>query len=512
MTILAKDLDYTELDQEALETRIFRLIDSAFPDWTERSRINFGNLLVGALAMIGDVLAFQMNNQSGESRWSTARLRRSLLALVKLVAYRPASARPATVDLTIALPAPLANSVTIAAGQRILTDAVTNPVAYQLLADVVFAPGDTVKVASAENSVTYTELFTSSELPDQVFVLGRAGVVDGSVTLVAADGAFSEVTDLLDSTSTSKHFQVAVDAQDRGAIAVGNGINGSIPHGSITVTYKTTDGVAGRVEPGRLNRIDGSVYDALGTSVRPTVTNVAASSGGDARESNSAIRRNVPRSLPVQARAVSRPDYEVVARQVPGVARAFHLTGNENGAIGENTGQLFIVPDGASTPSQALLDEVLAQFDPDTGPYPKTNTYQLLVAGAPYLDVDVTATVYLASGYTGAAGRARARAGVMAALQAFFALTTTDDAGEVVDNPTVDFGYYFKAADGTPANQLAWSDVFNAVRDAAGIRKVDAGISGFLLNAVRDDVSLAAQDFPRLGDVVLIDGQTGEAF
>lgn len=513
MTILAKDLDYTTLDRQALEQRIFRLIDSAFPEWSERSRINFGNVLVGATAMVGDVLAFLMDSHAAESRWSTARLRASLLSLVKLIAYRPASAKAATVDVVIALPAPAVAAVTIPAGTKVLTDEVTNPIAYQLLADAVFAIGETSKTVSAENSESHEELFSSTGLAGQSFVLGRTGPLDGSFELAAADGSYVERDDLLDSTATDRHFVSGIDARDRGVIRTGDGVNGSVPQGTVTIRYKTGGGAAGRVEANRLRRFESATFlDASGNPVRPTVNNPLAASGGADREGNAAIKRNAPRSLRVQGRAVSREDYEIVAEGLPGVARALHLTGNQNAAIGENQGQLFIVPEGGGAPSQALLDEVAAQFEPDTGPYPKTNTYVLLVTGAPYLAIDITATVYLAEGYTGAEGRAKARVNVLASLGDFFALSTTTDEGEVVDNPRVNFGFYFKAADGSAANQLAWSDVLNAVRDAAGIRKIDPGVAGFLLNGVRDDVALEAQQFPVLGTLTLIDGQSGTVF
>lgn len=511
MPILAQNIDYTELDQEALEKRIFRLIDAAFPEWTERARINFGNLLVGAFAMVGDVLAFLMDNHAAESRWTTARLRRSLLDMVKLIAYRPASARAAVVTVVIDMPA-MGGSVLIPAGSRILTDQVTTPIAYQTLADVEFAPGQTQATVLAENSQTWTEVFTSSELADQVFILGRAAVLDGSVTLSAADGSYAEVGDFLDSTSSARHFTVSVDAQGRGVVRTGSGILGAIPKGTVSITYKTGGGLAGRIEPNKLRRFEGSFFDSLGNPARPTPSNPSAASGAADSESNSSIQRNAPRALRVQNRCVSREDYEIIAELTPGVARALHLTGNEMAGIGENQGQVFIVPEGGGAPSSALLAAVAARYDPFTGDYPKTNTYQVRTAAAPYLTINVQSLLYLGPGYTGSDGRSRARKLVVAALTAFFALTMKNEKGETVPNPKVDFGWRFKRADGSPFNRLSWSDVFNVVRDSPAVSQIDPGPSGLLLNGARDDVALLPQHFPVLGEVVLIDALSGTAF
>jgi hypothetical protein len=501
-TILPEHLDYTDVDQASLERRLMRLIDTSFPEWTERQRANFGNLMVGCLAFIGDTLGFMMDNAAAESRWSTAQLRKSLLAMASLIQYRPATAQPATVDMVLTLEAALAGTLPIPSGSRIRTNEVTQPVEYQTLADVTFAPGELTKTVSAENSETHEEVFTSSSLARQVFVLSQRGVIGGSVRMVAADGTYTEVENLLDSTAVSKHFTVSVDASDRGVVRCGDDRNGSIPRGSVTVTYKTGGGVKGRVEPNRLKRLMGTFHDSLGTQARITCTNPFASSGGTDRQSNASIRKQAPRSVTVQKRAVSRPDYEIVAENVPGVARALHLTGNQTPSIGENAGLLLLVPEGLGTASQALCDLVAAQFDPDTGEFPKTNTYQLLVIPAPYLLVNKQVTVFLKSGVS----RPVARAQIMSKLSTFFALTTTDATGQEVDNERINFGFYMERP------VFDWSDILSVITSAAGVDSVDPGPFGLLLNGARDDVTIEPQQFPKLGDVVLIDGRTGESF
>lgn len=500
MAILPKHLDYTDLDQESIERRIFRLVDGTFPEWSERQRINYGNLLVGSIAFVGDILAFLMDNHAKESRWGTARLRRSIRNHAKLIGYKLASAKAGQADVVITIPV-LTSTLTIPAGTRVFTDDVARSVSYQTLTDAVFAPGETTKTVTAEDSATHVETFVSDGRPNQSFQLARAGVLDGSVVVVAANGTYSAVDDFLDSQSTSRDMVVDIDDQDRANVKVGDGITGAIPIGSITITYKTGGGKKGAVEPNTLRRI-GTFSDGLGNPVNPTVTNPLASSGSDDRESNARARVKAPRSLRVQGRSTGREDYEIVAEAVPGVARALHLTGNENAAIGENQGQLFLVPTGGGTPTLDLINQVKAQFEPLTGPYPKTNTYQLLVAGAPYMPINYESVVYLTD--NSPAGRAAARAAIMASLSALHALSSVDERGEEVINEAVNFGYYLQGP-------FPWSTAFNAIRDSVGVRKLDAA-SGLLLNGQRDDVELSAAQFPTLGSVVLIDGATGEAF
>ena len=46
MTVLPSDLNYINKDRADLLRRLQSLIDSSFPNWTEKSRANFGNILI----------------------------------------------------------------------------------------------------------------------------------------------------------------------------------------------------------------------------------------------------------------------------------------------------------------------------------------------------------------------------------------------------------------------------------------------------------------------------------
>lgn len=504
MALIPASLDYTGLDQIDLEERTFRLVDSLFPEWEERERAALGNLFIRLLATVGDRISFYQDNQGRESRMTTARLRFSILSFAKMLGYRPRSAQPASADVTLTMPA-LAGDVVLPAGTKVLTAEVTTPIVYQLTSATTIPAGTTTVSAEAEHSESRTEAFASSGLGNQVFRTRYSPFIDETMTVVAGDGTYTEVTDLLDSVSTDRHFTVRPDDRDRAVFRFGNGVLGRIPTGTITVTYRTGGGTAGRVEANRLTRLQGSFFDTFGTPARITVTNPDASTPGADRESNAEVKVNAPRSLRTLQRAlVGRDDYEIAAEQVPGVARALHLPD----VMGPNQGLIFVVPDDLGVASPTLLAQVEAQWGPG-GPYKKLNSYQITAVAGAFLLLNVSAVVALGPGVT----RPTARASVVASIAELFALTVPDPAtGELVRNERINFGYYFRDAQGNVASQFPWSDVFNAVRDATGIRYVDPGPSGLLLNDERDNVALEARQFPKLGSVVLIDAADGTPF
>jgi hypothetical protein len=129
---------------------------------------------------------------------------------------------------------------------------------------------------------------------------------------------------------------VLVDQNDRATIRFGNGASGAPPTGTVQVTYKTGGGAGGNVDAGRLVVLEGAFTDVHGHPVQVSVTNADPASGGTDRQSVAAAKLLAPESLRTLTRTVTREDFEINARRVPGVARALMLTSNEDVSIDEN--------------------------------------------------------------------------------------------------------------------------------------------------------------------------------
>jgi predicted phage baseplate assembly protein len=381
---------------------------------------------------------------------------------------------------------------------------VTSPIRFQTLADLTIPaltspPKGTVAV---ENSTSYLETVAASGRPNQQFTLTRAPYIDDSAVISAGNGGYTEVSSFLSSGPTDRHFTVAVDQLGKATIRFGNGVNGELPTGTITAVYKTGGGAAGNVEANKITKPIGTFEDVLGNRVVVTSTNLAAAADGADRTSMGMIKLLAPESVRVAGRTVAKEDYEINARRVTGVARALMLTSNETVSVGENMGKLFVIPLGGGTPSSVLKAAVLAMVtDPQPDGYPHTLTFHVDVLDPVYEDVDVQAVVYLAKG----ANAATVKAAIESNLETWFQVSNDDG----TPNENVDFGANILDVNGDPDPKIAWSDIFNVVRDTTGVRKIDPGIGGFLLNGARLDVTVGLWSFPRLGTVTLINGDTG---
>lgn len=501
MALLGTNTDYTNKDFDSLRARLISLIGSVFPEWTDFNTANFGTILLELFSHVGDILTFYQDYQARESRITQAQLRKSLLGLCKLVGYVPAGASAATAELTVTLSAVPVGNVTIQAGDTFRTLEVTNPIIFQALTSVVI-PGGTdppVVVIDVENSISRLNTYTSSGLADQEYLLAWTPFLDASAVVLDDDAIlFTQVDNFLSSTATDRHYTITVDESDQATIRFGNGVAGKIPTGLIQVGYKTGGGTSGNVEEGAIQRVDKSYVDSLSNTVRMTVTNVAAASGGTDRETVAQIKQYAPESLRTLTRTVSREDYETNAKRVTGVARALMLTSNELEAIDENAGLLYVVPTGGGLPTTTLKASVLTMV---TETYPNTLTFYTEVRDPVYKTIDVQATVFLFSGHSPVVVDARIRL----ALQYFFDLNNIDGS----ENQSINFGYYMQDSEGNPVNEIAWSDIFNVVRDCRGVRKIGDSLGSFLLNGLRLDVDLSPYEFPKLGTVTLINGETG---
>ena len=505
MPLIPPNVSYGDRDFSSIRARLFATIRTVFPEWTDTNVFAFGNVLIELFSHVGDILGYYQDAQAREAFITTAVMRKSLLRAAKALGYTPASATAAAADVVLSGSSPAVADVPIPNGSRVGTPDTAAGIVYQVLnpsgTGYTLLAGQTSITVAAENSEAATDYLTSTGAASQSFQLSATPYLDGSATVQAANGDFQQVDDLLDATPSDLAYTIEVDQNDRATLRFGDGVQGVIPLGSITVNYKTGGGARGNVTAGALTRVLDQLTNVNGAPVSLSATNPLRSSTALDRTSNAKIRQDAPRQNRVKINSVAREDFVINAERVAGVARALFITKNQDPAIPENTGALIAIPTGGGYPGSLLKAAILTQL---TVTYPPTTTFTVLTLDPDYLTINHDAVVYLAKG----ASQAAVRAAITTALTAFYAPTNAD--GTI--NTLVDFGANLLDVNGNVSPILSWSDVFNLIRDAAGVRKVDAGASGLLLNSLRQDVTLGLRQFPQLGYIHLVDGNTGASF
>ena len=184
-----------------------------------------------------------------------------------------------------------------------------------------------------------TERYSGYGVPNQVVQLLRKPLFihDGAeqstfprpdlfrdiAVLVAEDGREQtewKRVDPAEMLTAGKDDRVFVVDPVEGTVMFGNGIRGRMaPVGSNNILvdlYRVVPGSRGNIGPGEVN-----ICESLGDSVR--VTNILPATGGRDAETIDEIVRRAPTLLTSRDRAVTRADFETIAKQASGeVARA----------------------------------------------------------------------------------------------------------------------------------------------------------------------------------------------
>lgn len=488
-------IDYTDADYAAMRRRLINFAASQYPGWDTLGR-HEGNLVLEAIAWAFDAAGVFTNNAALELFLPTARRRENLERLAALLAYpiRPRTAARHTVRVTLsAVPT---NDVEIPVDHRFSTSG-SGARIFTATAAVVIPAGTNPPVANVvvEDSTPREDAFLSTGLPDQRLTTTGRPLIDTLVVL-ADDGAYTPVDNFVFSGPTDRHVVIEVTSDQRAVLRFGDGAAGKVPQGTIALAYRIGGGLAGNVAAGTITTLD-PLTDVLANPVGATCTNPnPAFVLGAERESIAEIRQNAPASVRVTDRTVTKEDYEIGAEQVSGVARALMLTSNEMpGTVPENTGYLYVVPADTSTPSADVLAAVLTQV---TTTRPKTITFRCLVQPPVYRVVDLRAVVYFKPNVS----PQRVKAAIVAELQSYFAPLLPDNS----KNTRVGFGFDYDPA--TPA--LPLSTLLGVFTSQPGVARVGDRSTDFLIAGEHGDLELAAFEWPKLGEIVVVDGNTGQ--
>lgn len=328
---MTSQVDYTSRDYTSIRADMISQIQQRMPTWTSRDPSDFGITLVELFAGMGDMLSYHIDRVANESYLDTATRRDNILALARLLDYKPADIFPATTVLRFTNST--LSPITIPAGTQVATtvtdtDSEVVQIVFETDVEVVCPAATGLPLANGTVDVTATEgrttsneiLGTSDSSPNQSFQIYGRPVIEGSVSVTSNGITYRYVEHLLDYSPNDPVFTTYTNSDQVTWVIFGDGLHGKIPAFgvSITASYKIGSGTLGNVAPN-------SVTTHLSTSISVQslkVTNVTQATGGSDRESIDSIRRSAPQSFYTLNRAITTRDYALLALRTPGVAKA----------------------------------------------------------------------------------------------------------------------------------------------------------------------------------------------
>jgi len=511
-----EELDLVRLDRQGLLSRLQTLALQADPSWTDFTLNYPENVILEAQALLLSMGFSSINERARQLSLALVTDRLACIRLTKPFGFEMTGATAAQVDgyFSMASGSAAAKVIEIPAGTRLRIGEDT----YTTLSDMDISTGNIdSSTNTAENAETETEVFASDGVANIILQCSQSSYIDDTVSISASNGAYTN-TDASGRTWKSfremgpddRGFIPMVDSNGILYIAFGDGVNGAIPQGTITVTYKVGGGESGRVEADANWQVLDQIYDEDGNPAQVIFTNPAKSTGGYDAMTVAEARIRAPIARRTIHSATINEDFESAATGVAGIARGALVTSEQWASMSEDVAYLYLVAYGTpysdsgyyppATPTTAQVSAVEALFE-EGAEYPSLMGVALSVFAATFQSITVSVRIYKDSGYSAA----DVKANITTALQKFFAVADDDRA----PNLLVDFGYKLLGADGEPDYKVGWSKVLNAINDAEGVREISYAANNLLLNGSRQSVVLQPYYFPLLSTITVYDEDQG---
>ncbi len=351
-------IDYTSNDFDGFKADLITYAQANYPDrWTDFNDDQFAVVFADVLGYIHDMLHYQLNATLRECFAATVMRRQNLINIGKMLDFEPDPPESAVVDMEVTLNAAGAYPFTITKEDNLFSNGNT------LGDEIFFSPANAVEVAAypVGGKVTVPciegERFTnqligvSNGLPNQRWQYPQDGVVLSSVSIVVGSETWTRVTNLINSSSTDKHYKLVYNDENQVFVLFGDGIYGAVPANAAEIH---SDFRVGGGQRGNLNFNTITTLAANHANII-SVTNPEKSAEGTNAQSMKAARNAIPASLKTLERAVTTDDYADLALRVSGVAKARATAGLPRGS---RVVSIIAAPSGGGDPSASLKSDI----------------------------------------------------------------------------------------------------------------------------------------------------------
>lgn len=316
---MTQPINYTARDFDTIREALKAHLQTKFPTtWKDFYSSGMGMALLELVAYSHDILSFYIDYTANEMFIDTARDRRSVWLLGRLVGYNLRTATSASVLCSATLPGTYPQALIIPAYTAIKT---TDGVDFYAPEDIRIPADSTYEEAIAlfVQGVRITdETFEGTGESWQKYTLANSGVVQGTLEVVIDGTQWTELASLVYADETTEGFSVEYDVDGNATISFGDNVSGKSPTlgSQIVVAYRTGGGVVGNIS---LNKIATNAVGYLeGTSPREYINvdlanDTERGSGGEDQETTEHAKLWIPYWVRANGRAVTEDDYDVLA-------------------------------------------------------------------------------------------------------------------------------------------------------------------------------------------------------
>ena len=337
-----------------IKNKLLSKLTTNLPEVTDRSEGNIFIMLISMFASIAEVIHYYLDSKTREAFMPVSKRYDSLQLHAKTIDYHIRGAIPSTVDIMVykSNSQPTLVDITIPAGTEFISDD-----GYKWLSTktMIWRSGQysiKIPVKQFENRYTnYTNILTTTarlkyinitDIPSNKFY------ADGTMECIIGGEQWTLVETLAYYKSTSKVFVVDVLEDGTPQINFGDGIYCAIPEEGVTVNINFKITYGRNIVNNHFNNSIPSILTNVDSTIK--LKNLYNSSGASTFETFDMLKEHLPLSLKTMGTAITKDDYEALAKLAPGVDKAY-----VNYICGRFI-EIYITPDGGGIAGQALLD------------------------------------------------------------------------------------------------------------------------------------------------------------
>jgi hypothetical protein len=325
----------TTRDFDSIKAAMLEQVPVLAPTLTNLNEGELGVALISLVSGAVELLGYYQDRYTEEAYLPTARLRRSVQNLTRLVDYRLARPTAARTTLRFSLTNPATAPLLIPKYTVVKT---AEDVRFTTKQDVTIYTGQSSVEVEAYQGSLVPERFTGTGVDPQEIRLGRPNVADNFLEVSVGDVAWTEDRPTT-SLSLDTVYAVSTDENEYATLRFSRYLGNIPPQNSrIVAYYLETLGEKGNIGVGV---VTGIVKLGSGDPIPAdlTVVNTTVAAGGRVREGVEEARVAAPRALRTLNRAVTVGDFVDLLESVTGVAKVQAI--NHNGYV-----EIYVAPKG----------------------------------------------------------------------------------------------------------------------------------------------------------------------
>lgn len=367
-----QSIDYVTKDFEGFRQIMLSQIPLVAPEWTDTSPSDMGIVLMELLAYGLDILSFYQDKAVNESFLPTARARKSVINICRLLGYTLKQQQPSKHKIVFRkLPQYKDKEIIVRAGTMLGTDPSqgvsilfevdrTIVIPAGVIGDEKDSEGNYIHFAMVTHGRTVTDIVgTGDGTASQRFNLNYPNALKDTITVWTEENGimryWTRVDDFLDSTEKDRNFISVTDELNKTYIEFGDSYTGMVikKNTAVNTSYRVGGGTIGNVGLNTINTFMSSEIvgiQSFGNPETPAVygTNV---------ESLDSAKLLAPRMFRTNNRCVTVSDFEAFSCSVNGVDRAKCIeTFNESGDV------LIYITNLSHTPTSVSFKKEVKDF------------------------------------------------------------------------------------------------------------------------------------------------------